>query len=75
MTKKNLGILGVIIFLGCLMTIAVNTKPDYKNYHCHKNGFLFESMNEAKNIFTKTKIKCLDIRDIEFRSSIKEIKK
>ena len=72
MTKKHLGILGVIIFLGSLITIAVNTVPHHKNYHCHgKNFHLYESIEANGNVFLKTKKECIDIRDIPFRTSIK----
>ena len=50
MTKKHLGILGVVIFLGSLMAIAVNTMPHHKKYHCHgKNFHLYESIEANVN--------------------------
>ena len=63
--KKKNGwlIVGVLVFLAGLIWLGINSNPD-KAYHCHKNGYLFESMNEAKNIFTKTKIKCINIENI-----------
>ena len=63
--KKKNGwlIVGVLVFLAGLVWLGINSVPD-KAYHCHKNGYLFESMNEAKNIFTKTKIKCIKIENI-----------
>ena len=64
--KKKNGwlIVGVLVFLAGLIWLGINSVPD-KAYHCHKNGYLFESMNEAKNIFTKTKKRCIDIRDVK----------
>lgn len=61
--KKGWLVVGVLVFVGGLIWLGVNSVPD-KVYHC-QNGYLFESMNEAKNIFTKTKIECIDIRDIK----------
>ena len=61
--KKGWLVVGVLVFLGGLIWLGVNSVPD-KAYHC-QNGYLFESMNEAKNIFTKTKKECIDIRDIK----------
>ena len=62
--KKGWLVVGVLVFVGALVWLGINSVPD-KAYHCHKNGYLFESMNEAKNIFTKTKKRCIDIRDIK----------
>ena len=64
--KKKNGwlIVGVVVFLGGLIWLGINSVPD-KAYHCHKNGYLFESMNESKNIFTKTDIKCIRIDNIK----------
>ena len=63
--KKKNGwlIVGVVVFVAGLIWLGINSIPD-KAYHCHENGYLFESMNEAKNIFTKTKIKCINIENI-----------
>ena len=61
--KKGWLVVGVLVFVGGLIWLGVNSVPD-KAYHC-QNGYLFESMNEAKNIFTKTKKECIDIRDIK----------
>ncbi len=61
--KKGWLVVGVLVFVGALIWLGINSIPD-KAYHCHKNGYLFESMNEAKNIFTKTKIKCINIENI-----------
>ena len=61
--KKGWLVVGVLVFVGGLIWLGVNSVP-YKAYHC-QNGYLFESMNEAKNIFTKTKKECIDIRDIK----------
>ena len=61
--KKGWLVVVVLVFVGGLIWLGVNYVPD-KAYHCHKNGYLFESMNEAKNIFTKTKIKCINIENI-----------
>lgn len=64
--KKKNGwlVVGVLVFLGGLIWLGVNSVSD-KTYHCHKNGYLFESMNESKNIFTKTDIKCIRIDNIK----------
>tara|TARA_R110000868_G_scaffold313008_1_gene574056 strand:- start:226 stop:456 length:231 start_codon:yes stop_codon:yes gene_type:complete len=64
--KKKNGwlVVGVAVFLGGLIWLGINSVPD-KAYHCHKNGYLFESMNESKNIFTKTDIKCIRIDNIK----------
>ena len=61
--KKGWLVVGVLVFVAGLVWLGINSVPD-KSYHCHKNGYLFESMNEAKNIFTKTKIKCINIENI-----------
>ena len=61
--KKGWLVVGVLVFVGALVWLGINSILD-KAYHCHENGYLFESMNEAKNIFTKTKIKCINIENI-----------
>lgn len=64
--KKRKGwlVVGVLVFLIGLVWFGINFIPN-KSYHCHKNGYLFESMNEAQNIFTKTDIKCIKIKNIK----------
>lgn len=61
--KKGWLVVGVLVFVAGLIWLGINSISD-KAYHCHENGYLFESMNEAKNIFTKTKIKCINIENI-----------
>ena len=64
--KKKSGWLAVVVvvFLSALIWFGISCIPP-KAYHCHKNGYLFESMNDAKNIFTKTDIKCIRIDNIK----------
>jgi hypothetical protein len=72
MMKEWLAKLALVVFIVSMITIAVNTMPQHKNYHCHgKNFHLYESIEANGNVFLKTKKECIDIRDIPFRTSIK----
>ena len=60
-----------LIALGLMIVAAVIYATiakvfEVKNYHCHgKNFHLYESVNKNGNVFLKTDIMCIDIRDIK----------